>query len=92
MATERRRLTESLESTTWLFGVWMALLLAASAVAAWLGTGSVGGFGTDICETVPRTSIDTGKAPMGGGIGARPGATIQTFGTYQACATHPTIG
>lgn len=92
MASERRRLTEPLESTTWLFGVWMALILAASAVATWLGSGSVGGFGTDICEALPNTTIDTGKAFVSGGIGARPGATIQTFGTYQACAAHPTFG
>jgi len=92
MAAERRRLTEPLESTTWLFGFWMALILAASAVATWLGSGSVGGFGTDICETLPNTTIDTGKAPVGGGIGARPGATLYNWGTYQACASHPTIG
>ena len=45
-------------------------------VAAWLGTGSVGGFGNaDICETLPNTLNDTGHAPMGVGVGARPGAT-----------------
>jgi Protein of unknown function (DUF2975) len=92
MTAERRRLTEPLESTTWLFGFWMALILAAGAVATWLGSGSVGGFGrTDICETLPNTTIDTGQAPVGGGIGARPGATLYNWGTYHACASHPTI-
>jgi len=78
---------------TWLFGVWFAQGLAASAVAAWLGIGSVGGFGgEDICETLPNTLSDTGQAPVGVGVGARPGATIDTWETFHACAAHPTAG
>ncbi|HEX9520440.1 MAG TPA: DUF2975 domain-containing protein [Streptosporangiaceae bacterium] len=93
MAAGRRRLTEPLESMTWLFGFWLALGLAASAVAAWLGTGSVGGFGNaDICETLPNTLNDTGQAPVGVGVGARPGAAIDTWETFHACAAHPTAG
>src|SRR5258708_21480902 len=91
MAAERRRLTEPLESTTWLFGVWMALLLVASAVATGLGTGSGGGFGPDICETLARTSLDTGKAPVRGGTGARPAAALPSLVACQADAAPPTI-
>ena len=93
MTAVRRRLTEPLESTTWIFGAWMALGLAVGAVATWLGSGSMGGFGnTDICETLPNTITDTGTAPTGGGVGVRPGATMDTWAYFHACAANPTIG
>ena len=93
MAAQRPRLTEPLESMTWLFGVWMALVLAAGAVAGWLGSGSVGGFGdASVCETLTNTFDDTGTSPAGAGISARPGATIDTWGYFHACTANPTVG
>lgn len=93
MATQRPRLTEPLESTTWLFGVWMAMALLASAVASWLGSGSVGGFGdASVCETLTSTFDDTGTSPTSVGVSARPGATIDTWGYFHACAVSPTAG
>ncbi|HUZ54278.1 MAG TPA: hypothetical protein VMU94_17345 [Streptosporangiaceae bacterium] len=56
MAAERRRITEPLKSMTWVFGAWMALALAGGAVATWLGSGSMGGFGNAaVCETLSNT-------------------------------------
>ena len=93
MAAQRSRLTEPLESMTWLFGVWLALVLAAGAVAAWLGSGSVGGFGdASVCETLTNTFDDTGSSPTGVGVSARPGATIDTWGYFHACAANPSVG
>jgi Protein of unknown function (DUF2975) len=92
MTAVRRRLTEPLESTTWIFGAWLALGLAVGAVATWLGSGSMGGFGNaDICETLPNTFNDTGTAPSRVVVAARPGATIDTWAYFHACAANPTI-
>ena len=92
MAARRRGLTEPLESMTWMFGAWMALAVAAAAIATWLGSGSIGGFGrASVCAALPRTFIDTGRGPAGIGITARQGAWVDTQGTFNACAAHPSI-
>ncbi|HYS30644.1 MAG TPA: DUF2975 domain-containing protein [Streptosporangiaceae bacterium] len=57
-----------------------------------MGSGSVGGFGVRaVCETLPNELDDTGTAPVGIGVHAGPGATIDTWGTFHACAGDPTI-
>jgi hypothetical protein len=92
MAAQRRGLTEPLESLTWMFGAWMAFALGAAAIATWLGSGSIGGFGrAAVCATLPNIGTDVGGVPVGMGISARRGATVDTAGTIHACVTHPTI-
>ena len=91
MAGERRRLTEPLESMTWIFGAWMAIAIGASLILGWVGTGGThNGLGSaSVCETLPNTFADAGTRPVGIGITARSGASIDTWGTFHACATHP---
>jgi len=84
-------LTEPLESMTWIFGVWIAILVGASLIIGWLGPGPHDVLGTAyVCETLPNTFTDSGTGPrFGSGIAARHGAKIDTWGTFHACATHP---
>lgn len=91
---QRRKLTEPLESITWLLGGLLALALIVGAGFTVFGSGSFEGFGhgASICATQPNAGYDNGGPYSHPGVAARPGASITINGTLQACASHPSIG
>lgn len=91
---QHRRLTEPLESITWLLGRLLAFALIAGAALTLFGSGSFEGFGRNapICATQPNAGYDNGGPYIHPGVAARPGASITINGTLQACANHPSIG
>jgi hypothetical protein len=93
LTSERRRLTEPLESVTAIFGGLLLVAVAAGVVATVAGSGSVGGFGhTAVCATQPNTVYGGSDWTSNLGSAARPGASISINGTLQACAAHPGVG
>ncbi len=91
---QRRRLTQPLESITWLLGRLLAFALIAGVAFTVFGSGSFEGFGRSapICATQPNAGYDNGGPYIHPGVAARPGASITINGTLQACASHPSIG
>lgn len=90
MTTERRKLTEPLESVTGFFGMLMVLALAVFAGLWAFGSGSLSGGPGAVCEKQPgATYSGDWHTPF---VSAKPGASIEIVGTIQACANHPGIG
>ena len=88
--TERRKLTEPLESVTGFFGMLMVLTLAIFAGLWAFGSGSFSGGPGPVCENQPgATYSGSWQTPY---VSAKPGASIEIVGTIQACTTHPGIG
>ena len=93
MTTERRKLTEPLESVTVIFGGLLLAFTVIGVILALAGSGSLWGFGhAPICATQPGTygSSDWTTAHLG--VTGRPGASIAVNGALQACAAHPGTG
>jgi hypothetical protein len=88
--TERRKLTEPLESVTGFFGMLMVLTLAIFAGLWAFGSGSFSGGPGPVCENQPGATYSSSwQTPY---VSAKPGASIEIVGTVQACTTHPGIG
>jgi hypothetical protein len=93
LSTERRKMTEPLESMTAVFGGLLLLAVAAGAVFTLAGSGSLFGFGhATVCATQPNTGYGGSDWTSHLGVAARPGASISINGTLQACAAHPGVG
>lgn len=93
MTTQRRKLTEPLESVAWFYLTLMAIALLGGVGFTVFGSGSIGGIGRDalVCVTQPYTSYG-GDWKVSGLVHARPGSSINIEGTLNACADHPTFG
>ena len=90
MTTERKRLTEPLESVTGFFGMLMVLALAVFAGFWAFGSGTYSAGPGQVCENQPdATYSGSWQTPY---VSAKPGASIDIVGTVQACTTHPGIG
>jgi hypothetical protein len=90
--SERRGLTEPLESVTTFFGVLM--IIAALIGVAFLVFGSGGTYGGlpgNVCVTNPGTEYNSSdwNTPM---VTAQPGHSISIIGSLQVCADHATLG
>jgi hypothetical protein len=98
MTTQRRKLTEPLESVAWFYLTLMAIALIGGIGFTVFGSGSIGGIGRSrylsVCETQPYTSYDSSAwtVPAGMGVHAKPGSQLDVTGTIQACASHPDFG
>jgi DUF2975 family protein len=91
-SSERRGLTEPLESVTTFFGALM--IIAALVGVAFLVFGSGGTYGGlpgNVCVTNPGTEYNSSgwHAPF---VTARPGHSITVLGSLQVCADHATLG
>jgi hypothetical protein len=93
MTTQRRKLTEPLESVAWFYLTLMAIALLGGVGFTVFGSGSIGGIGRSaiVCVTQPYTSYG-GDWKVSGLVHARPGSSINIEGTLNACADHPTFG
>src|SRR5580700_11031846 len=88
--TERRKLTEPLESVTGFFGMLMVLALAVFAGFWAFGSGAYSAGPGQVCENQPgATYSGDWQTPY---LSAKPGASIDIVGTVQACTNHPGIG
>jgi hypothetical protein len=88
--TERRKLTEPLESVTGFFGMLMVLALAVFAGFWAFGSGAYSAGPGQVCENQPgATYSGDWQTPY---VSAKPGASIDIIGTVQACTNHPGIG
>jgi hypothetical protein len=95
MTTQRRKLTEPLESVAWFYLTLMAIGLIAGIGFTVFGSGSIGGIGRGaiVCVTQPYTSYGGSDWNLNGGnVHARPGSSININGTLEACADHPGFG
>jgi hypothetical protein len=94
--TQRRRLTEPLESVAWFYLTLMAIALLGGIGFTVFGSGSIGGIGhdADVCATRPYTTYNSSDwtLPPGMGLHARPGSQLMINGTAQLCADHPDFG
>jgi hypothetical protein len=88
--TERKKLTEPLESVTGFFGALMVLALAVFAGFWAFGSGAYSAGPGQVCENQPgATYSGDWQTPY---VSAKPGASIDIIGTVQACTNHPGIG
>jgi hypothetical protein len=94
MTTQRRKLTEPLESVAWFYLTLMAIGLLGGIGFTVFGSGSIGGIGRGaiVCVTQPYTSYGGDWHLAGGDVRARPGSSISINGTLEACADHPNFG
>lgn len=94
MATDNRKLTEPLATTTAIFGMLVAAVTIAAAVATLVGTGTLFGIGhVQVCATDPDIGGGDGTNPFTGAYAARPGAQLQPPNApLSACALHPGLG
>ena len=88
--SERKKLTEPLESVTGFFGALMVLALAVFAGFWAFGSGTYSAGLGQVCENQPGTTYNGDwQTPY---ASAKPGASIDIIGTVQACTNHPGIG
>lgn len=93
MTTERRKLTQPLESVTMIFGALLLAFMALVTVSTLTGSGSFLGFGHEpICASLPSTYGTSQWNAAVFAITARPGASVTVNGTIQACTAHPGTG
>jgi len=88
--TERKKLTEPLASVTVYFGGLMVLALAVFAGFWAFGSGIYSTGPNQVCENDPGTTYGgSNQTPF---VSAKPGASMETVGTVQACTNHAGIG
>lgn len=95
MTTQRRKLTEPLESVARFFLTLTAIGVLGVIGFTVFGSGSIFGIGrnTPVCVTKPFTTYSSSDwhvtDPV---VHARPGNSLGINGTLQACAEHPGLG
>jgi hypothetical protein len=95
MITERRNLTEPLESVARFFLTLTAIAVVGVIGLTVFGSGSVFGIGRNatVCVTQPFTTYSSSDWHVSSfDIHNRPGNSLQINGTLQACADHPGLG
>jgi hypothetical protein len=95
MITQRRKLTEPLESVAWFFITLTAIGVLGVIGFTVFGSGSIFGIGREsfVCVTQPFATYSSSDWHVTGlDVHNRPGNSLQINGTLQACADHPGIG
>jgi len=96
MTTQRRKLTEPLESVAWFYLTLMGIAVLGGIGFTVFGSGTIGGIGHNpsVCVTQPYTSYSSSDWTLSPdmGVHARPGSQLDVNGTVQACANHPGFG
>jgi hypothetical protein len=95
MITQRRKLTEPLESVAWFFIALTAIAVLAVVGFTVFGSGSILGVGREasVCVTQPfATYSSSGWHVTDLDVHNRPGSSLEINGTLQACADHPSLG
>jgi hypothetical protein len=91
LTSERRKLTEPVESVTVIFGTVMLIVLAIFIVFTVFGTAMFHGFDQAVCVSpLDLQTSDSGWA-LPHGIAARPGYDASIDGVIQACALRPGV-
>jgi hypothetical protein len=89
--SERRGLTEPLESVTTFFGALMIIATLIGVAFLVFGSGSFGGVPGNVCVTNPGAQYNSSgwHTPF---VTAQPGHSVSIIGSLQVCADHATPG
>jgi hypothetical protein len=90
--SERRGLTEPLESVTTFFGALMIIAaLVGVAFLVFSSGGTYGGLPGNVCVTNPGTEYSNSGWNTSA-VTAQPGHSVSIIGSLQVCADHATLG